>query len=73
MEYTVIGDNVNVASRLTSNAKPGQILISRRTLDLVRDAVEARPLGSIHVKGKDEEVEAYELVGLRAPESRGKK
>jgi adenylate cyclase len=73
MEYTVIGDNVNVASRLTSNAKPGQILMSRRTLDLVRHAVEARPLGSIHVKGKDEEVEAYELVGLRAPESRGKK
>ena len=66
MEYTVIGDNVNLASRLTSNAKPGQILISRRTLDLVQDAVEVRALGGIHVKGKDGEVEAYELVGLKA-------
>src|SRR5262244_3883376 len=65
MEYTVIGDNVNLASRLTSNAKPGQILISRRTLDLVRNSVEVRALGGIHVKGKDGEVEAYELVGLR--------
>jgi adenylate cyclase len=73
MEYTVIGDNVNLASRLTSNAKPGQILISRRTLDLVRDAVEVRPLGSIHVKGKDEEVEAYELVGLKETPKGGKR
>jgi adenylate cyclase len=73
MEYTVIGDNVNLASRLTSNAKPGQILISRRTLDLVRDDVDVRALGGIYVKGKDDEIEAYELVGLRAPASRGKK
>jgi adenylate cyclase len=73
MEYTVIGDNVNLASRLTSNAKPGQILISRRTLDLVRDAVDVRALGGILVKGKDDEVEAYELMGLRAPASGGKK
>ena len=73
MEYTVIGDNVNLASRLTSNAKPGQTLISRRTLDLVRDAVEARPLGFIHVKGKDEEVEAFELVALKGKPSGGKR
>ena len=66
MEYTVIGDNVNLASRLTSNAKPGQILISRRTLELTRMAVEVRSLGLIRVKGKDEEVEAFELLGLKA-------
>ena len=66
MEYTVIGDNVNLASRLTSNAKPGQILISRRTLELTRMAVEVRSLGPIRVKGKDEEVEAFELLGLKA-------
>jgi adenylate cyclase len=66
MEYTVIGDNVNLASRLTSNAKPGQILMSRRTLELTRMAVEVRPLGPIRVKGKDEEIEAFELLGLKA-------
>jgi adenylate cyclase len=66
MEYTVIGDSVNVASRLQDRAKPGSILLSRRTFEAVRDLVDAKSLGAMKVKGKEEEIEVYEVRGLCA-------
>ncbi|RJR34618.1 MAG: hypothetical protein C4576_26105 [Desulfobacteraceae bacterium] len=50
-DYTVIGNQVNVASRLESLAKPGQILVSERTFSRVSDFVEAEKVGEIRVKG----------------------
>jgi len=65
MEYTVIGDSVNVAARLQGHAKAGAILLSRRTYEAVHDLVEARSRGPLKVKGKEEEVEVYEVLGFR--------
>jgi len=64
MEYTVIGDSVNLAARLESHAKSGQILVSEWTYRKVKGLVKARSLGAIKVKGKEEEIEVYEVLGL---------
>lgn len=64
MDYTAIGDTVNTAARLESNAKPGQILLSGSTYELVKDRVKVTPLGGLKVKGKEQEVPVYQLDGL---------
>jgi adenylate cyclase len=65
-EYTVIGDRVNLAARLESNAKPGQILVSEETYHQVADQVTATCLGQISVKGKEEPITVFEISGLAA-------
>ena len=64
MDYTAIGDTVNVASRLESNAGPGQILISDAVYERVKDYIEAIPLGGLKVKGRESQVQTYEVKGL---------
>jgi class 3 adenylate cyclase/tetratricopeptide (TPR) repeat protein len=65
----VTGDTVNTAARLEQAARPGEILIGRSTLGLVRDAVVAIAIDPIAAKGKSEPVEAHRLVSVlaRAP------
>jgi adenylate cyclase len=65
MKYAVVGDNVNLAARLQAHAKAGQILLSQQTFERVKDWVDAQPLGSVKVKGKQEVVEMLEVRGLR--------
>jgi adenylate cyclase len=66
MEYTAIGDNVNLAQRLESVAGAGQILISSATYERVKHRVVARMLDPIKLKGKTEKVISYEVESLRA-------
>ncbi len=68
MEYTVIGDTVNLASRLESMTKElhADVLISEDTYRLVADSVEVEPLHRLPVRGRTQEVVVYRLVALRA-------
>lgn len=66
-DYTVIGNEVNVAQRFESNAGPGQILITGSTYERVKEAVEVRELGHLRVTGKQEGVMAYDVLRWRQP------
>lgn len=62
MDYTIIGNQVNIASRLESNAKPGQILISHETWSLINDKITCITEGPIHVKGITHPIETYQVM-----------
>jgi adenylate cyclase len=70
MDYTAIGDTVNTSARLESNAKPGQILISQSTYDLVKERVAVKPLGEIKVKGKETMIPIYEVEGILSDDTK---
>jgi adenylate cyclase len=65
LDYTAIGDTVNLAARLEGVAPPGAIYIDQATYEAVQDAVLAEALEPVKVKGKAQPVPVYSVLTLR--------
>lgn len=65
MNYTAVGDVVNLAKRLEESAKGGQVLIGESSYQHVKDQVVVRSLPPLTVKGREEPVAVYEVLGLK--------
>ncbi len=63
IDYTVIGDAVNVSSRLCSNASTGQILISESTVAEVDGLFQLKPLDPLQLKGKSAALPVFSVIG----------
>ncbi|HRF87057.1 MAG TPA: 7TM diverse intracellular signaling domain-containing protein [Pseudomonadales bacterium] len=65
MDYTIVGGQVNLASRLESNAEPDQILISHETFALIKDVMACDEKGEITVKGIARPIQTYQVIDLQ--------
>lgn len=65
LNYTAIGDTVNLAKRLQESSAPGQIIVEEAVIKRLGNQVKARPLGELRVKGRKTPAFAYELLDVR--------
>jgi class 3 adenylate cyclase/tetratricopeptide (TPR) repeat protein len=70
MDYSAIGQTTNVAARMEQMSVPGSILMSLDTLLLAEGYVQVKAIGSLKVKGLDQPLEAFEIVGASTIRSR---
>src|SRR5919198_1100615 len=66
MDYSAVGQTTHLAARMEQLATPGSMLLTAATLRLVEGMVQVTPLGPVPVKGVDEPVAVFELVGASA-------
>ena len=66
MEYTAIGDAINLAARMEQTAQVGTIQITDETYKLVAPFIDVEPLGAVEVKGKSTPVKTYRVLGTRS-------
>lgn len=64
LEYTVIGREVNLAQRIESKTQKGELLISEKTYEYVKDNVEVMKLQPVELKGIEGKVSVYAVIGL---------
>jgi adenylate cyclase len=69
MEYTIVGGQVNIASRLENLAEPDSIYISQATYALIQDLTECEFVDNISVKGIHYPIEVYRLDGLKGEQA----
>ncbi|MCK4542898.1 MAG: adenylate/guanylate cyclase domain-containing protein, partial [Spirochaetales bacterium] len=64
-DFTVIGDNVNIVSRLCDAARPGQILIAESTMSKLTDCIDTDGPFRLKAKGKVDYLKVFYLRGIR--------
>ena len=62
MDYTVIGDTVNIGSRLCSSANPNEILVSRPVYSKTKKTFNYKQLKPIKVKGKENKIKLFKVL-----------
>jgi len=67
MEYTVVGDSVNVASHICNLAGPGEVFISQEIYDSIRKTIEVERMPSRRLKGKSMPTAIFKVVSIKEP------
>jgi class 3 adenylate cyclase/tetratricopeptide (TPR) repeat protein len=70
MDYTAVGQTAHLAARMEQLATPGTIRVTVDTLRLAEGYFEVRPLGLVPVKGLEQPIDIYELIGARPRSTR---
>jgi adenylate cyclase len=65
MEYTVIGDTVNLTAHLNRLARPGEIIITKSVYENLEDMITVKPISPQYIKGKTKPVETFKLLSIK--------